>query len=154
MIKTVGVSERFPASFLYPAGWLAWVFGKAQQQVQNRPAMLQNTLWTDTTISLQQVFAARGNYSTFRVNFINNTIDLYGQPVSGASCVAQRTELHLILSSVLTLQQKSGVSRAGLRKTRAHFTQCAGCVKTALLNNTSLTQRAHLLISNSRLNLC
>lgn len=47
------------ASVLYPAGWLAWVFREAQQQVQNRPAMLQNTLSTDTTIS-SQVFAARG----------------------------------------------------------------------------------------------
>lgn len=94
------------ASILYPAGWLAWVFGKAQQQVQDRPAMLQNTLSTNNTISLQ-VFAARGNHSTLILN------TEYGRPVSEASCAAQRTELRPILSSVLTLEQKRSLSWAG-----------------------------------------
>lgn len=124
------------ASVLYPAGWLAWVFSKAQQQVQNRPAMLQNTLSTDNTVGLQQVFAAGGNYSTSVLNFKKNMIDLYDRPVSEASCVAQRTELHPILSFVLTLQQNRSLSTAGHWKSELilYSTQP---VKTALLDSKS-----------------
>lgn len=121
------------ASVLYPAGWFAWIFGKAQQQVQNRPAMLQNTLSTET--KQQSAYnKSEERCSTLGLNFRNIALHLCGRPASGASCAAQRTELRLILSSVLTLQQNRRLSWAALRNTRAHFTQRAGCVKIALPN--------------------
>lgn len=61
-------------------------------------------------------------------------INLYDRPVSEASCVAQRTELHPILSSVLTLQQNRSLSWAGHRKSEL-ILYSAQAVKTALLNN-------------------
>lgn len=39
-----GTEKYQEQSLLYPARWLAGVFSKAQQQVENGPAMLQNTL--------------------------------------------------------------------------------------------------------------
>lgn len=54
----ISIVQTVSSPVLYPARWLAWVFSEAQQQVQNRPAMLQNTLSTDRPISLQQVLHA------------------------------------------------------------------------------------------------
>ena len=149
--KTVSMSEGYPQSRLsrlYPAGWLAWVFSKAQQQVENRPAMLQNTLSIDNANSLQ-VFAARGNCFNYIYTEFQKQHDwcIWPTCVWSFLCSSENRAASDSLLCFNTAAKQRSVMVWTL-KIRALLTQCASCVKTALLHNRKLDSKSPFLNFN------